>query len=402
MILLGLEIIKLEKDIMMHTKKYIALLILVLFFSACKKDEIPPDETGSIVFGVVGIINNKPVTIEAGVNNYYMYTSYAFNEGDSIYTFTGTLSQVGCQTCPKTLSVDIRDRVQRADGEPVDIENLIMVGQMKFRKNITIDTVPSDSIRLKFTAKPEGFYWPFALTWTFNGYPPSNSDTPSITVPLGTYQLPVCLIVTDDKSNIGSICDTLNIYPDTNCTADFNIVSKSSNFDSMEFLPTSSIGSHFWDFGDGNTQNTSGFGKVPHIYKGADSSSNYLVRLTSSSGGCKQTITKKVSFENPPDTPAANYSYEFIKLPPSISKDSLDLSRVTITWIDEAGHTYTSRNDNQPSTSTFEIISTETYSDNEKGEKTFKFTARVSCRLYNGASFIEMRNTIIKFAVAYP
>lgn len=386
----------------MNTNKaYIAFLLLVLLFSACKKDDLPPDDIGPTVFGIVGTIDNKPVTIEAGIDRYYMYTSYNYDVNDSVYTFTGELKPTDCDSgCFNTLTISIRN--YKKGNNPIDISALIKPGQLNYRKISSIVTVPSDSIRLKFTAEPEGSA-PFTQLWEFQGFGTSGADTTSIIVPLSNSVVLVCLTVTDSKSATGSVCDTINTQSNNNCTANFSVAYASSFNDSVVFQPLSSVNNHFWEFGDGQSKSTSGGGSVSHIYTGADSNSTYTVRLTSDDGaGCTQTITKTLRFEAIPANPLANYSYKFITLPPQTIIDSADLSQVTITWVNENGVTYTSRNDDQPSNSTFEILETEPYANNEKGEKTYKFTARVNCRLYNGISFIEVKNAIVKFAVAYP
>ena len=90
----------------------VALFALaILFIGSCKKEypatPVPP--TPEFTFS--GTINGVPVNIQAGVNNYYMFTSYYLDSANNIYDFKGEFRDKNCTSthCPNSLKISIRD-----------------------------------------------------------------------------------------------------------------------------------------------------------------------------------------------------------------------------------------------------------------------------------------------------
>jgi len=82
--------------------------------------------------------------------------------------------------------------------------------------------------------------------------------------------------------------------------------------------------------------------------------------------------------------------------------DPLDLSGIVIEWTDANGAVWTSNNDLQTSAnSVFKVVSVEDYLNNENGDPTKKIQVEFSCKLFNGANSIEIKNAKSTIAVAY-
>lgn len=73
--------------------KHLFLLIAVspALFTNCKKKELPTDnETNDPQFYFSAQVNNVPVEFKAGVDNYYMYSSYE-QDVNNLYGFKANL-----------------------------------------------------------------------------------------------------------------------------------------------------------------------------------------------------------------------------------------------------------------------------------------------------------------------
>jgi len=73
-------------------KKIVLVAFIGSLFITCKKEELPQSTTvGQPVFSFSGTIgSNPPINWQAGVNNYYMYSTFSQNP-NGVYAFTGTL-----------------------------------------------------------------------------------------------------------------------------------------------------------------------------------------------------------------------------------------------------------------------------------------------------------------------
>src|ERR1700733_11872167 len=71
-------------------RKIVLLTFIIAAFITCKKEQLPPSTVeGQPVFSFNGTIGSNSLSLKAGVNNYYMYSTYTQNSG--VYSFTGTL-----------------------------------------------------------------------------------------------------------------------------------------------------------------------------------------------------------------------------------------------------------------------------------------------------------------------
>src|ERR1700739_2735559 len=95
----------------MNKKLFLLVLSCVLLFSQCIKKEVePPTSTSTTpVFYFSGSINNSPVNLSAGVNNYYMNTSYGA-DSINIYNYSGEFMTSGSSgKSPNSLRITFID-----------------------------------------------------------------------------------------------------------------------------------------------------------------------------------------------------------------------------------------------------------------------------------------------------
>lgn len=84
--------------------------IITLF--ACKKQGqyLDPDITNTgVVFKANGSFNGSPILLEAGNNNYFMYTTYGFNSAGK-YVLSSQLKSNNCpggSNCPNSITINL-------------------------------------------------------------------------------------------------------------------------------------------------------------------------------------------------------------------------------------------------------------------------------------------------------
>src|SRR5580692_6816071 len=91
-------------------RKIVHTALLSVLLITCKKEETPPNAVlGQPVFSFNGTINSQNVSLEAGVNNYYMYSSFAQDSvaSDSVvYSFIGNLQSTATNKNSIQISID--------------------------------------------------------------------------------------------------------------------------------------------------------------------------------------------------------------------------------------------------------------------------------------------------------
>src|SRR4051812_40361029 len=87
-------------------------IFAVIVIGSCKKEPIPvTPPVPAPVFTFNGTVGGSPVKIEAGVNNYYMFTTCKTYTTSGVYDFGGEFRDKDCSTgnCPNTLKLVITD-----------------------------------------------------------------------------------------------------------------------------------------------------------------------------------------------------------------------------------------------------------------------------------------------------
>src|ERR1700722_6267958 len=91
-------------------KNYILLAAVAATVFACKKEHLQQETvtTNAPVFYFNGTVNGTPVSIQAGTNNYYMYSSYS-TDSNSLLNFTGNIKPSTCTGCENSIQITLND-----------------------------------------------------------------------------------------------------------------------------------------------------------------------------------------------------------------------------------------------------------------------------------------------------
>src|SRR5206468_1427529 len=71
-----------------HFRRYYIYACCVILLAACKKEYPAPKPPAKPEFTFNGTIGNDAVALEAGKDDYYMFTSYAL-DANGVYEYTG-------------------------------------------------------------------------------------------------------------------------------------------------------------------------------------------------------------------------------------------------------------------------------------------------------------------------
>ncbi len=105
---------------------------MTALLSFCGKKKYPQSAVvNGTVYGFTAMIGNKAVSLSAGVNNYYMYSSYS-QDSSGIYNFLGELKQTGCSNCPNSLKIQINDFKVSAVNGPMVLDSILLPRSYSF------------------------------------------------------------------------------------------------------------------------------------------------------------------------------------------------------------------------------------------------------------------------------
>jgi hypothetical protein len=360
-----------------------ACIFSVLLISGCKKDDPAPTES-SPVFHANGLLDNSSFDLKAGVNGYYMYSSFNSDAYDT-YEFTGELKKQGCNSpCAESFTVRIRDYATHTS-QQTDIMTALAPGFYNF---LTGQPQISDSISFDSYVGGDtlGTYM-----WTFgDNSAPSNLPDPvhGYAAP-GMYPVMVYII---GAIYSDTLIDTLHVGMSRCMDVDFTATQLLGDSVLLNVSVTGGTPpySYAWAFGDGTHLTTSS-----PVYTYAYPPGVYTARVeVTDAVGCTQVKRRNVRSASTINT-MINFNWQPIGT-------NLGFSKVVVEWVDAAGNIYTSQNSAQPTTSTFEIVSVENYEPNENGQQTKKIHMRISCMLYSSTGSIQLQNADVIFAVAHP
>ncbi|MFH1005094.1 MAG: PKD domain-containing protein [Bacteroidota bacterium] len=371
----------------------ILCLFALLLISSCKKEYPPTSSNGNPVFYFNGTINGNPVNIQAGINNYYMYSSFN-QDSTGLYVFSGDLKQSN-YTSNNKIQFQINDFQTSAINAPIVIDSLLSdyypiqvpppdIKQIVYTVNFT--SIPNDSSALTYS-------------WNFGDGTTSSSANPShVYSRPGIYH--VFLLITYSGSCVSSIDAEVKVgIPSADCRATIiNSTDSNTNAISFSALATGTPPfTYFWKFGDGTTatlQNIthiysiSGLRKVHLKVKDANNyiANTYKYVSTQNYSGCMTNLDFEVNVDSiyiPNPSP-----------PPPFHN-------VTITWTDNAGVVYDSNNSFQPNDSYFQIVSVEDYLKNQNNQPTKKLHVKFKCQVFNGSNSLQIDNGDAVIAVSY-
>ncbi len=370
----------------MKSRIIIFSLLLITFF-ACKKRLEPIDEIGSPVFYMSGEINNVPLTLEAGKNNYYLITDYRMDH-DNIFEFTGNLKQ-NCGTCKAGLKIVIRDYKKSDLGNTFSPDSSFENKKFDFNRN-GMANIPYYTMKLN--ANPSGSSALVSQLWQFSDGSSQTGTQINKIFKSGTVQ---DIKYTCNYSNAcsSSISYQLKLNPFLNPDQlpEFTYTPIDSTHYIYKFSAIGdTLNTYLWNFGDGKTI------KGKTVFYGFSSNKVVNVSLKQVSGSDTMEIRKNINTGSNTDC-KANFSKEVMPV-----ADPLNLTTVMVEWTDENGITYSSAEMKQDLNTNFSILGSEVYKTNGSGMKTQLLKLHINCKLSNGSKTIEIKNLQGKMAVAHP
>ena len=367
---------------------FVFLNVLVIFISGCKKQaEETPSMEESPVFYFKGNVGNIPVSMVAGENYYYMYSSYS-KDTSGMYTFSGELKQVNCVTNCNALSIHINDSRRTVPGSSSNIDSLT-----KGMYDYYSDSLIASNF-ISFQSAPMPNQKTVSFTWNFGDGTESKLQNPthSYIVP-GIYT--VCHTISYTTGCANTICNEVKAQSLGDCLA---FIEDTPTGDSIIFnaIANGNSPSYYWNFGDSLSMNNTSFSKRPtHRFS---SPGIYNVRLeVITVDNCTTRVEKRIITPNYAVGCLANFTYSKLLIPVPAH-----FSEITIVYKDKNDVIYESSQTTQPSDSYFEILSVDEYQLNEKNIKTKKIHARFKCNVSDGKQVISLTESDAVIAVAYP
>ncbi len=363
------------------------ILFIALIFNACNKKSLPPkDEEPEPVFYAKCNAGGFSVDIEAGVNAYYMKSSY-YQDSNSVYVFKGELKQKECSgNCGFGLTILINDYKVSSANSQMYIDSTLALASYQYNDG---NLLPLKYIG-NFTSAQTSQYG--TCNWLFSDG--GTGSTTNCTRSLKTNTTYTASLTTN-SAQFGSITHS-NVYRignpvQTNITAvRINPLTAFYYKFSTPNLTGTAPFTYFWDFGDG--------------YKSPDASPTHEY-IVSNVYTAKLTVIDAnhdtcVSYYQ---VPAFNGSFgqsNFMAFfTPVLNTDAL--SAISIQVNDPKGKVYSLSQNNQPSNSKFEIVSVEDYKASDSNQLLKKVKIRFSCTVYNGTEALDVKDGEAVIAIAY-
>jgi PKD repeat protein len=372
-------------------KKLFFILFIFLAFVSCRKKDypVPPSSNSATpVFYFNGKINNASVNLQAGVNNYFMFTSYAL-DGNGVYEFTGELEDKNCSAnCTNDLKIKIRDYRQYSP-MPTTIDSSLILGFYSY-------ATPAGNASQYSATFGSNMQNGTVQTWNWNFGDGTVSNIQSQTAihnyfHPGTYT--VSLTATSTSSCASSLANDVAIgQTGFVMPATFSLTVSGTTVNFTSTVSGVTPITYNWNFGDGNN---SSLQNPSHTYSSAGV---YLVTLTATDN----VNHTRVVHQNVSTQSASACSENFFFYTATPVSNPMNLADVIIEWRDASGILWTSQDNSQSSSSFFKILSVDNYANNSSGQKTKKIHAIANCYLYNGTNNIPFENADIVFSVAYP
>lgn len=357
-----------------------SLLVFVAAFSACRKED-PVPTSGTPVFTASGTIGTTNLNLKAGVNNYYMYTSYT--SSSPTCRFEGDLRVQNSSThSPSSLHILIFGY----DSIYSQYDSSLYPGFFTYSAatpSYSVDFIGTDP------GNQNAVY-----SWNFGDFSSGTGSSVTHTYPnSGFYTVTMGVI---DSCGSDSIASNLNLANGSNLRADFTATWLGG--DSVQFTATPSGGTGPYTYYWYNFTDT----VSSVVYTQASFLKHYQVNgrfqatlKVADSAGDSAWITRNINVGNMLSC-EPNFSYYIY---PSVAPD---IHKVIIEWTDANGNVWTSQNASQPLSSTFQVTESAEYGPNENGVATRKLHILANCTLYNGSNTMQLQNADIVFGFGHP
>lgn len=366
-------------------KSHLNLVTLLLCCSlwCCKKNKYPNTVVmNNPVFYFSAQINNSPLKLRAGIDNYYMYSGYRL-DSSQVYRLTGAFRQIGCTDCRNTLEININDFKISDPAAPIQIDSSLQLKNYPFLADET-KQLYRVAFKTVYNKIPDTFLWNFG-----DGSTSSEPEPVHFFNKQGEY--PVCLTVKGTNSCHNSICNSEIISANPFLVSISADISQGNTIAFKQAATGVAPFTYLWSFGDGTGSSAP---DAIHTYK---TTGSYRVKLKvwdanhDSSFAAFNAVT-----QSDLSSCAANYSITSI-----LPVKNPALSHVAITWKDAEGKSYSSGGGKQDADAYFRIVSVENYRDNERGEKGKKIHVKFKCKIYHESTFLLIDAAEAVLAVSY-
>ena len=123
---------------------YCFLAFFGLSFFACKKVDTPPPFTEDPLFSIMGNLAGEPLNIQAGEDNYYLFSGHQKN-AQNIIEYTATFAKLDClNECQDTFRIKIRGNEIVAQNAG-NIDNALFVGNYLYKSNSPVFQIIEDT-----------------------------------------------------------------------------------------------------------------------------------------------------------------------------------------------------------------------------------------------------------------
>lgn len=389
---------------MKFLKKIILLICISAVFVTCKKEVLTPSSTvGQPVFSFTGTIGTNSLNLQAGVNNYYMYSSYNQNPAGInlvVYSFTGNLQNTG--TPNNSISITLNDYRLSSYNASVASHLDSCITPAAYYYNIPGGNPIWDSVTFKplvHDGQPSSYTYNFGDGSTTTAL--NESPVPHIYKILKNYTPTLSAITNNGNPTVSkSLNLTKQVASNPLIIDSVSYTDSSYPYHTVSFkaYTTGSPVGYVWIFGDGDTV-LSTYASTSHSYT-AVVAHTYSVTV----GVIDQSRdTARYDFtlvDSNLSSPPCRINY-FTTIKPA--PNPLSLSNVTVNYTDGKGNQYTSNNALQPNSSTFQVTSVSGYQNNMYNQPTEMLTVKFNCTLYPllGGTPISATNCIATIAVAY-
>ena len=363
------------------------LLVLVTVGWSCAKKKYPSSVSENApVFYFKANLNGAPIEMNAGVNNYRMFSSYT-QDSNNVYRLVAELKSKDCSGgCANSIKIQVNDYTVSAAGASMKIDSSLRVGAygyLTYTNGIGYDV----SFTSSCNKTAESYLWDFGDGSTSTSANPTHLFRGS-----GTYQ--VCLQIKAVNGYVSNVCQTINLGTQGQLNAYVKVnalMGDSVNFDRVQSGGVSPM-SYVWDFGDGTYSNLA---SPTHKYR-VSGSYPVSLKIFDNNGNTVKTNYNIVT-QRDVSSMAVNYSSNINH---AINYASLP-SKITVTYYNEQGLEYSSVNPYQPGSSKFEVMEVSNYGMNENNQSTKQLKIKFNCFVYHGKDSININNAEAVIAVAY-
>ncbi|MFK7970029.1 MAG: PKD domain-containing protein [Bacteroidia bacterium] len=342
--------------------------LCILALSACKQT-LPPSLDGEVALTFDGTIDNEPILIEAGKEGMQLNADY-LRDGVGIDNYIGEFSPLSCKGCAGSLRLTLRGKVLPALSSPAEPVSDLATGTYDFVGGTQNSADPK---AFRFRAISSGTH-PMQHEWIMDGDTIHGQDAPFRRFSKTGHQ-PVILRTTDAQ---GCMSETEYRVPSGNgfCGDPFRFEYQKMGSGKVHFhaptgLEPDDIQAVTWNFGDGGfvvseIQPTYTYAR-PGIYR--------VKVVIVDKNGCLHC-----DFQNVYSEPGQSCESSILALP--VAPDG-EPGKITVQWWDGAGKAFSSDHiQGQPSSSYFEILSSEPYDADPDGTPTWRIEARLRCTLF--------------------